>query len=93
VACTRVRNLQPHARVYYQSRVHMRFPAGAQGTLPVIDGGSNHDAGMRLATVRHYRADVPIWGVVGCYLVIAAAIVAWQRRRWRRLAGAGDRMV
>jgi hypothetical protein len=30
---------------------------------------------MKLATVRHFQLDVPMWSVVDCYLLLAAVAV------------------
>jgi hypothetical protein len=93
LAYTRVTDLQPHVTLHYQRVVQLRFPAGPKWALRGIDEGSSHGDRMKLATVTHYRLDVPMWGVVGCYLLLAAAIIAWRWRRWRRFASVGKEVL
>jgi hypothetical protein len=86
LAFTRVTNPQPHVTVRYDPGIFFRFPAGPRWSLRPIDPES-HEVGMKLATVRYYRVDVPMWGIVASYLGFAAVVIAWRRRRWRRTEG------
>jgi hypothetical protein len=42
--------------------------------------------------VVEYQVDVPMWGVVGLYLMGCGEVLWWRRRKWRRFlldGGAG----
>ena len=91
LAYTRVADLQPHVTLRYARSIVLRFPAGPRWALGQVDGGSSHGSAMKLATVRHFRLDVPVGGVVGRYLLLGVGIIAWRRRRWRRFASGGNR--
>jgi hypothetical protein len=75
--------LKPHVTMRRGPLTFMRIAPDYHWQVPALGGGMYYD-GANLATVRRYQVVVPMWGVVGLYLMGSGGVLWWRRRKWRR---------
>jgi hypothetical protein len=81
----RVKTREPQLSEGVEPLTFRRGAATAGGrwfAKPVSERVQNDD--MKEATIIWHWLGVPMWEIVGCYLVLWGGVLWWRLRRWRR---------